>query len=373
MSERPRRGPSADGPAARWRIRGIALAAWTLAAAGHAWAQEVRVGVDPRIELICVVFRLAGHPEYNQARLKGYAKDVDRHFELVRDHAVVQRARELRRTRGIAYDACMSLAVHLDDVGTLGERVPFDPRPEGLDPRWTPGDARAFVAELKAFAEESRFTEFLDAHGELYAESVRRMEVLIAKEMTLGWFREFFGERPGATFRVAIGLLNGPSNYGARCHLPDGSEELHAVLGAWAVDRNGLPTFSAGVAETLVHELVHSYVNPLVDAHLDELRPAGERLYAKVAERMQKQAYGNWGTMMRETLVRACTIRYLRAHGGILDATRRILEDQGRGFASVGSLAELLEDYEANRATYRTLEEFMPRIVKFLEAEAGAD
>ncbi len=33
------------------------------------------------------------------------------------------------------FDACMSMAVHLSDVETIGERVPFDPRPAGLDSR----------------------------------------------------------------------------------------------------------------------------------------------------------------------------------------------------------------------------------------------
>jgi hypothetical protein len=374
MSACNRRKPSANGPAARWGRPAIALAAWTLTTAVASRGQEIAVTVDPRVELVCVVFRLAGHPEYNQARVKAYSEDVDAHFAAVRDHAVVRRARELRRTRGVSYDACMSLAVHLKEGdGGVEARVPFDPRPEGLDARWTPEEASAFVAELSDFAEVGKFAAFLDAHRELYAEATRRMEALIAKEVKLDWFASFFGARPGASFRVAIGLLNGSSNYGARCRLEDGTEELHAILGAWSVDREGLPTFGSGVAETLVHEFVHSYANPVVDAHLDALRPAGERLYAKVAERMRRQAYGDWAIVMRETLVRACTIRYLRANATALDAIRRTADDRGRGFTWIGRVAGALGEYEEDRAAYPTLEAFVPRIVEVLEEEAGSE
>ena len=333
--------------------------------------EEISVSVDPRVELVCIVFRLAGHFEYNQARVKRYAANVDAHFAPVRDHALVKRARELLRTRGIAYDACMSLAIHLDDAATLGERVPLEPRPEGIDPRWKPEDARAFVDELRDFAKAGKFAEFVEAHQELYAEATQRMKALIAKDVKLAWFRDFFRDRPGASFRVAIGMLNGPVNYGVRCRLKDGSEELHAILGTGSVDREGLPTFGSGMVETLVHEFAHSYANPIVDARLDALRPAGEKLFAGVAEQMRRQAYGNWEIMLRETLVRACVIRYLRTNDRELDALRRMAEDQFRGFQWVGRLADSLKAYEKDRATYPTLNAFVPRNVELLEREAG--
>ena len=121
------------------QIAGTVAAAEDSAAAAAARVVEkpaVRVVVDPRVELICVVFRLAGHPEYNRGRIQAYVDEVEKHFGAYRDHAVVTLARKLRRTRGVSFDACMSMAVHLSDMETIGERVPFDPRPAGLDGRW---------------------------------------------------------------------------------------------------------------------------------------------------------------------------------------------------------------------------------------------
>ncbi|MFN9712304.1 MAG: DUF4932 domain-containing protein, partial [Planctomycetota bacterium] len=94
-------------------------------------------------------------------------------------------------------------------------------------------------------------------------------------------------------------------------------------------------------------------------------------LFAGVAEQMRRQAYGKWETMLCETLVRACVIRYLRANDRGLDALRRMAEDQFRGFRWVGRVADALKAYEKDRATYPTLDAFVPRIVEVLEREAG--
>ena len=150
-----------------------------------------------------------------------------------------------------------------------------------------PQNARVFLAELRKFAAESRFPEFVAAHRELYLMSRRAaMKQLLDKEGHLEWFPEFFGDRPGSRFTVALGLLNGPNNYGPHVRLADGTEELYCILGAWAKDAKGEPTFGSGVLETVVHEFCHSYTNPIVDRHEAELKSAGEALYTSVSAAM---------------------------------------------------------------------------------------
>ena len=76
---------------------------------------SLRVVVDPRAELMSLIFRLAGNPEYNMARVKSYTDDAEQQFGKLRGHAVVTLARELRGSHGVSYDAVMSMAVHLTD------------------------------------------------------------------------------------------------------------------------------------------------------------------------------------------------------------------------------------------------------------------
>jgi hypothetical protein len=99
-------------------------------------ASSLRVTVDPRIELLSLLFKLAGNPEYCQGRVQSYTEDVEKQFAHFSEHAAVELARELRSTRGVSYDACMSMAVHLSDAYQPRLVVPLEPWPEGMDKRW---------------------------------------------------------------------------------------------------------------------------------------------------------------------------------------------------------------------------------------------
>lgn len=332
--------------------------------------RAVVVSVDPRVELMSIIFHLAGNPEYNKGRVESYTKDVDDWFQQQRDHPVVQLARQLRRTRGVSYDAVMSMAVHVKDAASLEERPAFEPRPETLDQRWHTALARDFLDAARDFVQQTDFEKFFQSHRPLFKESERRLQKVLDEEAHLEWFEKFFGARPKAKFSVFIGMLNGGSCYGPRTRLPDGEEELYCVLGAWSTDREGIPKFDAGMLNTVIHEFCHSYANAIVDQNAEALRPAGEKLFGYVEDAMGRQAYGNWKTMMYESLVRACTIRYLRTYEGRLAAMKQTMEDRSRQFLWIGQLASLLATYAQQRDQYATLNDFAPRIVEFFDEYA---
>lgn len=347
------------------RIAGILLG---LAMAAPAAAEEaaIEVRADMRVELMSILFRLAGNPEYAQGRVEGYAKDVEETFGGFRDHDAVRYARQLRRTRGVSYDAVMSMAVHLKDGYGLEPRLPLDPRPENLDERWRPDEAKAFLEKARDFVREAGFREFVDRHETLFASAAGRLRDTIARHAHPEWFEQFFGERPGAVFVQTFGLLNGGSCYGARIRT-DKVEELYSILGVWMTDRDGAPTFDGSIVDTVIHEFCHSYANPLVDAHLDELRAAGETIFPRVAPSMRRQAYGSWPTMFRETLVRACVVRYVRTYGGDAAAAKQIAGEKQRSFFWIAEVEDLLASYESDRETYPDLDAFFGRIVAFFD------
>jgi len=376
VAGRPRRGFVGRFPAT------LSLASLCLSLAWLAWAgaavcaeappagPALRVVVDPRVELMSVIFRLAGNPEYSKGRVPSYVDDVDARFGPFRDHAAVTLARELRRTRGVSYDAVMSMAVHLSDAYALAEKVPFDPHPPGLDGRWRTEDARRFLEAARRFVEETSFKEFVDEHRKLYELTESRMRKVLDEHAHLEWFDEFFGERPEASFTVALGLLNGGACYGPRFRAADGKEELYCVLGVWLVDDEGNPTFTKGVLKTVTHEFCHSYTNAIVDRHEAEFEPAGKRIFPHVEAAMRRQAYGHWKTMLYEAMVRACVIRYTRKYDGSVAAWLAVQQEKGRSFRWVGDLSNLLGEYESSRDEYPTLDAFAPRIVAFFNEHA---
>jgi hypothetical protein len=329
----------------------------------------IEVRVDPRVELLSIIFRLAGNPEYNQGRVDAYIQDIEKHFGDHRAHPVVELASRLRRTRGVSYDAPMSLAVHVSNATELAEIVPFEPHPLGLDRRWKLDEVREFLSLAKQFVKDTTFEAFLDSHRSLYQLTEARATELIEREGNLEWSEEFFGARPKATFTVILALVNGGPSYGATLKTDD-REELYSIPGVWATDDEGMPRFDIGMLDTLVHEFCHGYVNPLVYAHTDQLREAGERMYAHVKGQMQKMAYGNWETMVHESGVRAAVVRYLSTTRSRLEASRQIRREIENGFSWMYELVSLFGEYEKQRDKYPTFESFFPRFVEFFDEQS---
>jgi len=333
---------------------------------------KLKVTIDPRVELMGVIFHLAGNPEYNNCKSKPYMGNLNEHFAGYRDHPAVKMATKLRETRGVSYDAVMCMAVHIEDINSCREIVPFEPRPETLDSRWRIDEAREFLGNCRDFVKETDFNAFLAKNRSQYDTATARLQQLIDKEANLAWFDEFFGARDDVDFNLVISILNGPGNYGSRVTL-DGRTKIYSILGAWRIDWLGFgnPTFNPGVVGTVVHEFGHSFCNPLVEKYMKDFESFGEKYFPRVEKQMRGQAYGNWQTMMRESLVRSCEVRYAMANNGREEAERRANYHIGRGFHWTKELSELLGQYEKQRDKYRTLDTFIPEIVKLFQDYDG--
>jgi hypothetical protein len=356
----------------------LALSATLMAAAAAPAAGRdatIQVRIDPRIELCSIIFRLAGFNEYSQGKVTSYLDDIEAHFGPHRDHAVIAMAQSLRAERGISFDACMALAIHFADDGSLQPAAPLDDQSLQLygDGRWTPERAASFMTQVRDFAAATDFEAFCEAHRALYELTELRMRAMIDAHVDEGWFGRFYGVEPTAPFTVVPGLVNGGSNYGPKFIAPgraDGNEHLYAIIGVWRTDDAGEPAFGEEFVGTIIHEFNHSFVNHVVEAHRDELATAGELIQRAVAEPMKRQAYGHWKTIIDESVVRAAVVRYLRAHADEARVKQEIKAQEDRSFLWIAPLEQLLGEYEADRAAYPVFADFMPRVVTFFDEYA---
>jgi len=353
----------------RWRIT-VALVVLFLCPTSSVLAQAYRIGVDPRVELMSIIFRLAGNNEYTQGRVPSYLDAIDRHFGPYRDHKAIQIARELVETDGVSFDAPMNLAVRLKDVESLSERAPFDRADAGLDGRWHGVKARVFLDALRSFVTDTRFNEFLKSQQALYDVTDSRLRKFVETNLDLPWYTRFFGARSPVRFIIVPGLVNGGPSYGASVVAEDGVQEMYAIPGVVEVDAEGLPSFSGSFLDTMVHEFVHSYANPLVDKYYAQLARAGDQLNDPLRDAMRRQGYGDGRTLLYESMVRAATIRYIFEHAGPEAARRAEESERVRSFLWMGELCDLLATYEKNREAYPTLDSFMPKVVLFFNDEA---
>jgi hypothetical protein len=75
--------------------------------------------VDKRIELLSIVFRLAGNWEYSDEQYKSYTADIHKHFDPYKEHELINFAKKLRDKNGVSFDAVMKMAIHLNQPPAL--------------------------------------------------------------------------------------------------------------------------------------------------------------------------------------------------------------------------------------------------------------
>ena len=323
----------------------------------------IRIQVDPRVELVGIVFHLAGNYEYNQGRIRSYVKDIKRHFGDFSDHPAVKLAAQLHITRRMSCDGPMSLAVHIDR--DYRPRKSLEQWPWGLDGRWKKKETAEFLEQLRQFAAETRFNEFYEVHSELYEKGMRSCQAVMAEYDLQTWLGEFFGVEEMGDMRLVLGFLNGSSNYGPR--FTDGElHEKYAIIGMPLPDADGNPVFRPRKMPIVAHEFCHSFANPVVDKYMEQLQPAGEKLYAAKALAMKGIGYQNWRSLMYESAVRACVASYIRDSFKPEYLQDYLCEEAGRGFVWTRQLSNLLRTYEGNRDKYPTFESFFPEFIACL-------
>ncbi|AYL98175.1 DUF4932 domain-containing protein [Mucilaginibacter celer] len=322
--------------------------------------------VDKRVELLSIVFRLAGNEEYNTTENAKYVADIHRHFDKFSSHPLIKYAAELRDSLGISYDAVMAMAIHLNNPPLLDPIVPFSISLP--DQRWNLKTAAKFNIMLKQFYTDADCSSFFDAHLNDYAVAKSRFNTLF-KNLDVSWYYKFYGKAPTENFNIIIGLGNGGGNYGPHIDLNDHLKKVYAIIGSGSFDEQGAPVYNlSSYLPTLIHEFNHSFVNYLIDKYEQQLTTSGTIIFEKESAKMRRQAYTSWKTMMNEALVRASVISYLKSHNAdTLIADKELKQQLANGFVWMRPLVKLLDTYQTQRKTYPTLENFMPVVVAFYD------
>ena len=317
-------------------------------------------GVDKRIELVSIVFRLAGNDEYNSEVFKLYTDRINQHFSSYKDHELIQFARKMRNENGISYEAPMSLAIFLDEDMNLLGKIPDDP----LN-RWRKDNIIEFVRLLKKFYTDAKCDEFFNNNQELYKIVSDRFES-VYKDLDLDWYSAFYGNKSNENFTISIALGNGAGSYGPSYIDSDGNKVVYAVLGVWEMDNSGLPVFKEFIyLNTLIHEFNHSFVNHLLEKNKEIFRDNGTEIFEALRYEMSQQAYSGWEIVLNEALVRASVIKYFKDHGyKQSDIDTMLKTESNNGFIWIKELVAELEKYDADRATYPTLESYMPKLAE---------
>ncbi len=316
--------------------------------------------VDERVELLCIVFKLAGNKEYNDIVIKDYATKINNHFDSFKNHEVVIFAKKLRQNKGISYDAVVSMAVVLDD--DLNPLIDFTQTLP--DERWSVNDATKFVKLLKDFYEDAECKKFFTKSESIFRDVEKRFASMY-KKIDLKWYQDFFGIQVVEDFKLLVSLGCGKHNYGTSYNPPNEKNKMFAIIGTWETDKTDMPIYKeTEYLPVIIHEFAHLFVNPLNKKHISKFEESGKEIYKTVEYEMSKQqAYGNWQIMLNEALVRASAIKYFIDHGEDKSVIQMMLNNESnKGFVWIKGLVEELKKYDRNREKYPTLESYIPNL-----------
>ncbi len=354
-------------------MRKIILVSALFIACLCAKAQSIIPQVNENVELMSILSRMAGFPEYHMDMAGQYIKDMDSYFKDNTDHPAVQYMKGLRNKYGISFDAVMSMAIHLDNLdGTLSLIEKDIPT---LEKRWKNVDKDEFLSYLNSFYKDTNFNEFFKSHKDLYNRGLKSYQDNVIKHFDIDWYADFYGNEPQETFSVIIGFCNGGGNYGVNRQLKGKMKEVFAIVGYY-VDKEDTPMYNKEYLPTLIHEFNHSFINHYLDENkypdfAKKLEPAATDLFMSSRWSMAKQAYGNWKTVINESLVRAAVICYMLDKEYKPEGIRtELLEQVQRNFRWMPELITLLRKYEKKQSKYGTFEKFYPNVIDFFNEYA---
>ena len=312
------------------------------------------------VELMGLLWRLAGSSEYSECHVGSVAKSADSFFASMMNHQAVSLAR-LYRQNHIGYDAVTGYANQLifNDVGDLvfdpdyleGSNSSFD--------RWNNQQKYDMLAAVNDFYRESNFYEWFVSTRVEQQQAISSFKSVCDLDYT--WFDSFYGKNDKLSSRIILSFMIGNNNNGISLQRQDGTLLLTPVLGGLGVNSEGV--YFYGDMNLIVHEFSHPYCNPLIEANWSAISKKSEEVYEGVASIMQSQAYSNARTMMCETLVRASAIRYMMSHGQMNYVASRIAQEESNGFVMIRCLISALEKRENESNKYASLAEFMPEII----------
>lgn len=329
-----------------------------------------RVYVDERQELSAIVWRLAGCEEYSGRIIPGYATEIEQSFGKFKNHPVMEFIREMRDAPDSVYvvsyfSVPMSAGLLcLKDGGlSLNEKVNLPEYIDKTDNRWTEDNMRKYVLLLDDFYRKSGFHEFFTSHKDLYDDCIRSMEKIIEKYIRPKWFEDFYGKPFPEETSVCVSPANGINNYGMSCSDPFISPDALDIL----IGVSTYPTAKtlAGISGIIIHEVSHSFSNPVFAEYDTELDAAGENIFPQLPRMLTAAGYGAPNLIAGEFLNELFSMIYCR---DVLkeNLNRSIWNCYRMGFIWAEQGVRLMDSFYSNRDMYPVIDDFMPQLSAFM-------
>lgn len=315
----------------------------------------IRFRVSPMIEATYLAIEMADNGNFtNYQDNTPYIEAGKERFKDFQDHEFVKMLSSMM-IRGYTYDAIPSSIYHFNENFRLRDDIEINEftmkRSSGQE------NLEKLMVYLKAFRMDSDFDSYFKENKEQYIKMMDKGHYLVNSHNVEEVIEDFYG-KPIQNSIITV-TPHAKNAYGVSIDLKTGSLEVLPTLGVY----DDTEIF----INILIHEISHTYVNPLT-AQQGDILDETEVLYGPIKKVMSNQAYTTWETTVNEHIVRANTAIMLRDILGETAYKNALARDRERGFEYIDEVVESVSDYTDNRDEYPTFEDYHSEIMKKLVA-----
>jgi hypothetical protein len=319
--------------------------------------------VDERFELTGIAFRLADAEEFVNNQVEPYVNDIDSYFSKHKNHALIDYIKEIRNDYELGFNVASGISAILE-IRSGKVQLIKDADLDALikaDYRWTKEVITKFVFLLNKFYRDSKFNVFYLKNKELYSRYEEKFDEFINEFLKTEVFEDFYGQ-PFGSPQIITSLTNGRNNYAFFEYKKGVKPNNGIVIGIGRVDSAFMPVYDHETRRVIVHELSHTFANPIVDKYKEQMQAATDTIFPHIEKRLERYFYGK-ESIVAESFTSLFTNIYLQSLK--YSVFYFVTNDGYRGFVWQHRAMSFMNNFINNRQLYPTIQDFFPQLIAF--------
>ena len=321
---------------------------------------KIDIVVDPKVEMMMILGRLDKVYPYADLGVNnyGYLNKIDDYFSTYKNKD------KIFYNNDMAYQRLPEFGMYLkDDMSDFIMQIDNENFVTTDGPALNNSyyNTNKYIELVKDFRMKTDFDKFFIENKSVYEKLIGIFEPLLDELKVGSWIEDFYGTTIENNIKLYVTLLAG--NYGIPFRLSNGKENTHVVILANEKRSDSIFVY------LLAHEFSHPktikiaeklYKNENVKRKFENLFYANNQFYSM-------NGYSSGFYVLNETINQSCANKFwedLLPKEEIEYLNKITVENQKMIY--VPQIAEFLDNYQNNRDKYKTLEDFIPELEKFI-------
>jgi len=322
--------------------------------------KKISVKIDKRIEAITIFYTLATRDTLDEKPTPSkYYKDFDEYFEKYKNHESLNWYRNLDKWD--AWDLS-SIGLYLSKKYPFKIEIPYD------GTQLKSSEMTTFLLKFNQFYEDCRVEKFIKTHKKEYKTTIKYTKKSIIESNVLKDVEKFFNKQAKGELIIFADILNGIGN-NAITITDKKYQDIKIIKLAYLKDSNVIQTNETEVKfiplyNVVAHEASHLFVSDFIAKYKERL--SGKKNLFLTTSNNETLKESEWENELDELIVRVCVSKLLGEKFGAQREMKEI-ENQSKHYKYFKELNLFFNKYTENRTKYKSITEFYPEILNFIE------